>query len=503
MTTPLLLDTYTQFCRRVYNERTKDDDRLLLLANMMDYMTRIGHDQECLVYWPRTTIPLTRLSCIVSEALCLDSSNEIQFAVCPVSFTAEHRYNGTHCCKYCHFATMASYDEAEFIPSPLVLSLFEKIKYRRQEVNKKSRAIPPPAVVTQPPQIIYTEVHTINVTQSFMPPGIMESIEYTHYRDNSNFLNGYTMTGALEGHFRLDMRRIKGIIGVSPVSPSLSYTMIVSSSAVIRLENYSPFHSSTRFIEITFVVPGATRVTTTTVPYNALHQGYPLSRLVDGVETLECHIRSNDSLIVMFNEFREINTLHIQQGASSHVNCKCMCNVEYAAYSLWYNESPSTLVPLNCDIEVPEMVRQICLVRSQSFDGNRRIDESVIPIGKPSDTVNGSFDTKGSMETYFDVIDLIGRLKVTDTNVNSVARIPEFYFAGQCLSVRQLRKPSTSGSCRSSFISHGSDLVDQSLFWAIFYQHRALTLFEVSGRSVLFKPIIPGEQFDVVNYVVY
>lgn len=495
MSTIAMLEAYRRFRRRLYDEQHNDEDRLLLLSNMMDYMNRIGYDRECLVYWPQTLVTLSSLSCLVSNAMCLSRTNEIQFAVCPVSFTLTHQHNGTACCRYCHFSTIASYNDEEFIPSSFVTNLFEAVKSRRRITNETGGR--PPAVV--PPRTIYTEVHTINISMVTTLPPATPRNTYTHCRDNNDFINGYTMTGTLDGLYRLDMRRIKGFIGVSPTHSSLShYHVVTSSSATLRLESYS-HDSSTRFIEILIVLPGVDATMQRTIPYNALHHGFALNTLVGGSNTLECHVKSDDSIIFMFSEYHEANAFHVESSDGSQ--CRCKCNVEYSTYSLWFREGES-LIPLNSNIDIPEMVRDICRSRSRaSVDGSPF--HGVIPFGTPGDMVNERFDTKGSMETYFDTIDLIARIKVTDTDSSSC--IPDFYFTNKALAVRQLRRhrDRKSGSS-TSFIGSASDTrSDPSLLWAIFYNYRALALFKVIDRSVVFTPILPGEQFDVVNYVVY
>lgn len=498
MSTIAMLEAYRRFRRRLYDEQHKDEDRLLLLGNMMDYMSRIGYDQECLVYWPRSLVILASLSCVVSNAMCLSRTNEIQFAVCPLSFTATHQHNGTACCKYCHFGTTASYDDEEFIPSSFITNLFEAVKSHRRIINESEQQ--PPATVA--PRTIYTEVHTINVSMVAALSPATPRNTYTHCRDNNDFINGYTMTGTLDGSYRLDMRRIKGFIGVSPTGPPSSpYHVITSSSATLRLESYS-HDSSTRFIEICIVLPGVGVTMQRTIPYNALHHGFPLSTLVDGTDTLECHVKSNDTIIFMFNEYHEANSFHVESsGSSDSSQCRCRCNVEYSAYSLWFKEGES-LIPLNSNIGIPDMVRDICRSRSRASAGGAPF-HGVIPVGIPSDMVNERFDTKGSMETYFDTIDLIARIKVTDADTASC--IPDFYFTNKALAVRQLRRHCDRRSRPStSFIGSASDTTsDASLLWSIFYNHRALALFKVIDRSVVFTPILPGEQFDVVNYVVY
>lgn len=496
MSTIAMLEAYRRFRRRLYDEQHNDEDRLLLLSNMMDYMSRIGYDQECLVYWPRTLVTLSSLSCLVSNAMCLSRTNEIQFAVCPVSFTLTHQHNGTACCRYCHFSTIASYDEEEFIPSSFITNLFEAVKSRRRITNEAAH---PPAAV--PPRTIYTEVHTINVSMVATLPSATSRNIYTHCRDNNDFINGYTMTGTLDGLYRLDMRRIKGFIGVSPTHSSLShYHVVTSSSATLRLESYS-HDSSTRFIEILIVLPGIGTTIQTTIPYNALHHGFALNTLVGGSNTLECHVKSDDSIIFMFSEYHEANAFHVESSDGSQ--CRCKCNVEYSTYSLWFREG-ECLIPLNSNIDIPEMVRDICRSRSRaSVDGSSF--RGVIPVGIPSDMVNERFDTKGSMETYFDTIDLIARIKVTDADNSTTSsfRIPAFYFTNKALAVRQLRRHGGHHSVPPVASLIGTATSDPSLLWAIFYNHRALALFKVIDRSVYFTPIMPGERFDVVNYIVY
>ncbi len=489
MTTVDMLDAYTRFSRRVHREKEGDQDRLNLLATMMDYMFRLGHDQQCLIYWPFHAVTLTLLSCMVRETVCLDDNGYIQFAVNPLSFMNNH-YDGMSqqcCCKYCHFSGV-TFRGDEFIPSVFVKSLFEKIKHRHRE------SVTTVSVVLPQRKRTFSEIHTINVSSSDVEKMKPVVPQYTHYRDNSDITKGYTLTGALEGqHFELNMTRAKGIVGVSPINPTTLYTFIVSSSATLRLESYS-LDSPTRYIAITIIDPSRPKQAVT-IPYNALHHGFALHTLTNGLKTINCRIESNDSLIVMFNEYSEENTLSIKGP------CKCMCNVDYSLYTLSYNEE-NTTVPLNSHININPFIKTYCLGRSQhnKKEYGTHLHHS-IPPGVPSNKVNESIDTFGSMETYIDMVDLIARIKITDTGADK--RIPEFYLASKGLSVRQLRRGCGSEKVSvTPLISNGNE-IDPTLLWSIFYNYRAVALFDVCGRNVSFTPIGPGEQFEVVNYVVY
>lgn len=490
-TTVEMLDAYTHFTERVFTEREGDDERLIMLATMMDYIQRVGFDQDCLVYWPQYGVQMRPLSCLVKETICLEKeSNMIQFAVNPHSYTTLHG-GGRSCCRYCHF-NLVSYRHDEFIPSGFVSSLFADLKRRRIKEN---------TTLSSTRKRTFSEIHTINVTKK--PPQqekvtLLLSNSLPYQRQNNDFINGYTMTGVLDGRFVLRMSHIKGIIGVSPNPLSPLFTVIVSSSVLLRLESFS-LDSPTRYIAITLFSESESTHTTTTIPYNALHHGFPLNSLVDGRDTVLCLVESNDALLFMFNDYAQDNIFEVQSP------CKCTCNVEYTQYTLSYNDE--TIVPLGMKIEINPYLYAICRNRCDGYH-TPAATASRIPKGKPGNRVNAEFDTYGSMETYFDVIDLIARIKIADAPDASV-KIPEFYIFNNPLSVRQMRRSSapsplcfSGGGIVPSF-SNGNSEIDPSLVWAIFYNFRALALFDVCGRNVSFKPIGPGECYEVVNYVVY
>lgn len=488
MTTVDMLDAYTQFRKRVHSENTGDAECLILLATIMDYMCRFGNNQQCLVYWPYSSIlVLSALSCLVRDTVCLTLDGYIHFAVIPLSYMKNH-HDGTLpqcCCKYCHFNGV-TFRNDEFIPSVFITSLFNKIKERRRVANREAT-----------PRTHIVQIHTIKVTTK---KGIVkdeemevEAAPYTHFRTNNDIANGYTMIGALEcRRFLLNMRRIKGIIGVSPYIPNSLYTVTVSSSAILRLESFS-LDSPTRYIGITIIDPDHyTLDTYVTIPYNALHHGYALRNLVNS-RTLQCRIESNDPLLFMFDHYAEENTISVY-GPS-----KCMCNIDYSLYSLSYDDEEGSIIPLNSHININPFIRDICTRRSQHNKSEYTNHHTYnIPPGVPSNVVNGSTDEYGSMETYIDMVDLVSRIKITDTGINR--SLPEFYLASKGLSVRQLRRGPPSSLV--PLFNNGNEIAP-SLLWAIFYNYRAITLFEVCGRNVSFTPILPGEQFEVVNYVVY
>jgi len=313
------------------------------------------------------------------------------------------------------------------------------------------------------------------------------------------------MTGALEGNFALDMRHIKGIVGVSPIDATTPYSVIVSLSALVRLEHHSP----DRFTEITLLTPLALR--TTTIAYNALHHGLTLNSLIeenDGAASCtHCRIDSNDALIFMFDTYATHNRLAIESA------CRCRCNVDFAIYALWYQEGAS-LLPMAMHINTNEFTTAVCRDRVSS---STVMQQHTIPRARSTGAkVNAIFDEYGSMETYFDVIDLITRLKITDTNVKSPP-MPEFYITATPISVRQLRRTTTTTNTTPGNVSqcnistvippdhplHNHLRHDEPLLWSIFHNGRALALFNIHDRCVSLTPIMPGERFEVVNYVVY
>lgn len=494
MTTVDMLDAYTQFRRRVHTEKDGDTGCLIFLATLMDYMFRLGDNQQCLVYWPYCSmLTLSALSCLVRDTVCLTLDGHIQFAILPLSYMKNHR-DGTLpqcCCKYCHFNGVPLRND-EFIPSVFVTSLFNKIKERRRVTNSEEEE--------EAARKTVAAIHTIKVkTKKDDDNGMeVETGPYTHFRTNNDIANGYTMTGALEcRRFLLNMCRIKGIIGVSP-SPIYNsfYTVTVSSSVTLRLESFS-LDSPSRYIGITIIDPEhSVPESYITIPYNALHHGYALRTLVNGHDrTLQCRIESNDSLLFMFDHYAEENTISISGP------CKCMCNVDYSLYSLSYDDEEGSVIPLNSRIDINPFIRELCVHRSQHNKKEYTNHHAYhIPPGVPSNIVNGSFDERGSMETYIDMIDLVSRIKITDTGINR--SLPEFYLASKGLSVRQLRRGIPSSTLTTPLFNNGNEIAP-SLLWAIFYNYRAITLFEVCGRVVSFTPILPGEQFEVVNYVVY
>lgn len=511
-----MLDAYTRFGQRIHNERENDEERLLLLANMMDYVTKeTDADQlhQSVVYWPRENVTLGALSCMVRDTVCLESatSRRIQFAVNPLSYFNTHTET-PYCCKYCHFTGSTRFTQEDFIPASFVASLFRDLKNRRRRHNTGTQT--PAATTTR--KRLFSDVHDshtikVSTTGTSIAAGI-PCRTYSHCRrnDDGDFRHGYTMTGALEGNFALDMRHIKGIVGVSPIDATTPYSVIVSLSALVRLEHHSP----DRFTEITFLSPLSLR--TTTIAYNALHHGLPLSSLIEendgSTACTHCRIDSNDALIFMFDTYATHNRLAIESV------CRCRCNVDFALYALWYQEGES-LLPIAMHINTNEFTTAICRDRINSGVIPVTVMQHTIPKARSTGAkVNATFDEYGSMETYFDVIDLITRIKITDTNVKSPP-IPEFYITSTPISVRQLRRttgmPSTTTTnipqCNISTVIppdhplHISNRLhhEEPLLWSIFHNGRALALFNVHDRCVSLTPITPGERFEVVNYVVY
>lgn len=458
-----MLDSYTDFSRRVNRVYKKDEERLLLLADMIEKIQEVGGSnlliqRQSTVYWPTEPIVYTPPSCLDRESVFFEDDKMV-FAVLATKHTR----------KVCQFSP------EHLIPSSFVRSLFQEIRIRCRQPSP-----PPPSIIRA------------SYTREAVPPSTTGS-EYPHSYNNNDFATGNGLAGPIGGKFRLEMRYLKGIVGVTPVDTNTPYSIIVSSAVIISVAKDS-LDSSLRSTEITLY--GAASDTTTTIPYCELQRGFALRHLTHGNETVQCRVTSNDSLVFSYREYdREQNTLLVESP------CQCLCNVDYALYTLSYTSE--TMLPLCMHIEMGDMARIICDSRSAERAASYAATVGYSNIrAKPSNRVNDVFEDRGSMETYFDTIDLLTRLKMMEKKDSPV---PEFFLMDTALSVRQLRRGVSSPAERQ----HDRPLCTPSLFpaspllWSIFYNSRALALFSVSGRHVSITPILPGEVFEIVSYVVY
>lgn len=485
MTTVEMLESYTGFTRRIQKSFDTDEERLLLLADMIDSIDHVAAIQEknlkqLLLYWPLQPYQLLSPGCFKPEAIYfVEGENEmIQFAIIPI----DHSESST-CSPYCHFNQRPIKQKEEFIPSFFAKSLFDKIRQRRRDrIAAKEASSPRTTNAT-------TMRDKIDVSYSSMNYNAQANeieVDLPYYRHNDNFTNGYTLSGTIEGQFKLEMHSVRGLAVVTALNHNTTFSIIVTSSAIIRLNNPS-LDSSLRFTELTLY--GAASNTTSILPYNELINGFALNRLTNGNDSVLCRIQSNDSLIISFEEFdKESNYLLIKSP------CRCLCNIDFTRYSLWYTRE--TVLPLSMSITLSDFARSICEARSRSTPASYR-NSSI--KARASGTVNERFDEYGSMETYFDAIDLIARIKVLH---KAGSLIPEFFLMDNALSVRQLKRGCNSENTAPPLLNNGNS-IEANLLWSVFYNSRALALFDIHERHVNLTPIQPGDAYQIVTYVVY
>lgn len=488
MNTVEMLESYTGFTRRIQKSFDTDEERLLLMADMIDSIDHIAmieekNQKQYLLYWPLQPYKLLHLGCLQPEALFfVEGENEVlQFAI----ISTDHTDN--HCCSpECHFNGRVISRKEEIFPSFFTKSLFDKIRQHRRDIIASNQASSPRTIkVATTEQKDTIDVSYISMNYSSQTNEI--EVDLPYYRHNENFINGYTLSGIIEGEFKLEARSTRGLVVVSPLNRNTLFSIIVTSSAIIKL-NTDSIHSSLRYTELTLY--GAASNTKTILPYNELLNGFELTRLTNKNETVLCRIQSNDSLIISFQEFDKPSNYLLVKSP-----CRCLCNIDFTHYSLWYTSE--TVLPLSMSISLNDFALSICEARSRTTPASYRAPAF---RNKPSGSVNETLDEYGSMETYFDTIDLIARIKMRN---KTGSLIPEFFFMEDALSVRQLRRgPCSSENSAPPLLNNGNS-IKPDLLWSIFYKSRALALFDIHESHVNLTPIQPGESYHIVNYVVY
>jgi len=202
---------------------------------------------------------------------------------------------------------------------------------------------------------------------------------------------------------------------------------------------------------------------------------------------------------------------------------------------LWYNKYDK--IPFKLHIQLSDFIQTICQTRKSqkstvieqttilSYDNNRAIYNSKMDQFKepnPTKYVNMFFNMKGSFEDYFDIIDLIARIKIFDNPKNK--HIPEFYISSTALSIKHLKRlpyacdsytnPSTPPN-PNILISNDKTAVDAStgttivnkdfIYWGLFYYQKAIATFRIhnTNRTIHITPIFDYDRFEIINYIVY
>lgn len=344
---------------------------------------------------------------------------------------------------------------------------------------------------------------------------------FSSYYDNTDFKQGYTFSGPLNGPFCIKMNRIHGIIGVSATTTG-TYKLLVSSRRVTiavdttNKEVVRP-RAHERMTRISVLNSGRTGATTRTheITYSRLDTagGMPLTQVATGEEW--CLVESNDCLMFCFGDDSSENTgFFALSNLNGSMAAACKFNVNYANIFMWY-EDDVTCIPYRMQIELNEFMS--CFYNNECRHKlmNVTLAASDIEDAKKkfaNEWINSELDTHGSMEDHFSRINMLAHTKICET---PHSRLPEFYILDKALAVNKLRATrsriaeqdkeipiitSKNGVCIEDWVR-----LDHVRMGGLFLFQKPLASFKVDlvQKLVTLSPIGIGQCYEIIEYIVY
>jgi hypothetical protein len=273
------------------------------------------------------------------------------------------------------------------------------------------------------------------------------------------------------------------------------------------------------------------------VPYTTLAgKGVRLSSLLDDDEAMcaddtlvLCQIESNDHLVLVYDVYSRENLLLV---ANNDNQLRCQCNIDYVTMALWYNAGETTLAYAT-EILLGPFLYDIARTRRCYRDANNL--QATSPClrnyrsKRSSVLVNGEFNEKGSFEDDLDTVDLVARVKIHRTatvatigcdDTTEPLPMPEFYIGNKALSVRTMRYATTDDDddehqphreplLHESYlvppVKESEMSVDACVYWGLFFYQQPVATFRVDRqrRCVELTPILSGDRYEILRYIVY
>jgi hypothetical protein len=244
-----------------------------------------------------------------------------------------------------------------------------------------------------------------------------------------------------------------------------------------------------------------------------------------------CQIESNDHLVLVYDVYSTENLLLI---VNNDNQLRCQCNIDYCSMTLWYTTG-ETVLAYATEILLGSFLYDIAQTRRCYRDANDL--QATSPClrsyksKRSSVMVNGEFNEKGSFEDDLDTVDLVARVKIhrtatvatsgcgndDDTTVPPLP-MPEFYIGNKALSVRTMRYATIDDEYQPHHepLLYESYLVPPSVkksevpvaacvYWGLFFYQQPVATFRVDRqrRCVELTPILSGDRYEILRYIVY